>query len=148
MNDDKCMMCGKTMDAHDDIRPVGAPMPRVPCAMLKSGFIKRPVPSQPIVSPYMGGPTPPILQIPPEIVGRMITPEAIQKCSEALGSDKIIIGKFNPVRSEGAGHGLEQFYLAVMGGVCKNDLGNVIRQLQVLFNQMHDCDEEPKDTTR
>lgn len=34
-----CVWCGKTIDEHDDPRPEGSPVPRVPCLMLKSGFI-------------------------------------------------------------------------------------------------------------
>ncbi len=33
-----CTWCGKTMEEHDDPRPKDAPVPRVPCLLLKSGF--------------------------------------------------------------------------------------------------------------
>lgn len=36
-----CRLCGRTLAEHADARPDGAPVPRMPCLGLKSGFVAR-----------------------------------------------------------------------------------------------------------
>jgi hypothetical protein len=36
-----CVWCGRAYSVHIDRRAPGAPVPRVPCLLLKSGFVER-----------------------------------------------------------------------------------------------------------
>ena len=36
--EERCVWCGRTYANHDDYRLPSAPVPRVPCLLLKSGF--------------------------------------------------------------------------------------------------------------
>lgn len=41
---DRCAWCGMTHAEHDVSRPAGAPVPRVPCGLLVSGFLPKKTP--------------------------------------------------------------------------------------------------------
>lgn len=36
-----CGWCGRTYEDHDDARPVGSPVPKTPCLLLKSNFFRK-----------------------------------------------------------------------------------------------------------
>ena len=38
--EEKCMWCGRTYEQHETQRAVDAAVPKVPCLLLKSGFVK------------------------------------------------------------------------------------------------------------
>lgn len=38
---EKCAWCGRTLEEHEERRAPNAPVPRVPCLLLKTGFVAK-----------------------------------------------------------------------------------------------------------